>query len=779
MEKLKIPPSEELIDELTWREQDVLELLAERMTNREIATRLHLAESTVKEYVGNILAKLFVKNRRQAVERALTLELIKPGEQTASGSQNTLPASMTSFVGREAELESISDWLADPSSRLLTLTGPPGTGKTRLALQAASGLNGEFNNGVVYVPLAPIRNPKLVAFAIANALGIQEDAEQSLSEKLQSYLGKKQMLLLLDNFEQVIEAAPLVVDLLAAAPGVKAMVTSREGLRVSGEQELLVPSLALPDVQGDTSPSDVEKSDAVALFIQRIQAIKPKFVLTEANAAVVVEVCRQLDGLPLAIELAAPHLRMFTLEGLHERLECRFDLLKDGMRDMPERQQTLRATIDWSYDLLEEGEQILLARLSVFQGSRTIEAVEAVCCPDLPIDVLDGLQALLNKNLIRQVEGPEGEPRFVLLETIHDYAREQLDKFGETAEIQAQHAAYFTDLAERAEPDTRAGAEQMLWLHRLEADLDNLRTALEWSLGGGADDLLGLRLVGALGHFWFRQGHHAEGQQWVERALEKSGDAPLSVRAALHRTKSLLLAHTIDHVISFGNIHEALSLYKEIGDKREIGWTLIHLSLISAEHLDDIDEALALSEEGLALLQEVNDIPGIAQALNILGELYRLQGDLERAEVAYEETLAIAREIGDQLREALQGLNLGFIAYRRGQAGRALTLMQKSLALGLKLDHKAYIACTLEALAGPIGALGQTERAARLIGAGDAMNDALGISRQPTDAQELDRIGAAVRQAMDEDAFQIAKAEGRTLSYQEVIALAMDEPNEN
>jgi tetratricopeptide (TPR) repeat protein len=319
----------------------------------------------------------------------------------------------------------------------------------------------------------------------------------------------------------------------------------------------------------------------------------------------------------------------------------------------------------------------------------------------------------------------------------------------------------------------------MLWLHRLEADLDNLRTALEWSLGGGADDLLGLRLVGALGHFWFRQGHHAEGQQWVERALEKSGDAPLSVRAALHRTKSLLLAHTIDHVISFGNIHEALSLYKEIGDKREIGWTLIHLSLISAEHLDDIDEALALSEEGLALLQEVNDIPGIAQALNILGELYRLQGDLERAEVAYEETLAIAREIGDQLREALQGLNLGFIAYRRGQAGRALTLMQKSLALGLKLDHKAYIACTLEALAGPIGALGQTERAARLIGAGDAMNDALGISRQPTDAQELDRIGAAVRQAMDEDAFQIAKAEGRTLSYQEVIALAMDEPNEN
>lgn len=777
MENIEISPSELLITELTWRERDVLELLAERLTNREIASRLYLAVSTVKEYVGNIMGKLYVKNRRQAVERAFELGLINNAEKTGVSSPNKFPVPVTSFVGREDELEKITAWISDSTSRLLTLTGSPGTGKTRLALQAVGGLNGEFKHGVVYIPLASIRDPKLVATAIAFALDIQENTGQPLTEKLQHFLSEKQMLLLIDNFEQVVQAAPLIVDLLAVAPGVKVMVTSREGLRVSGEQEFLVPSLNLPDEQNTERHTAVAKYDAVELFIQRVQAIKPDFVLTDKNAPLVAQICRQLDGIPLTIELAAPYMRLFSLEALSERLECRFELNREGMRDMPERQQTLRATIDWSYDLLEEGEQILLSRLSVFQGSRTIEAIEAICCPDLPIDVVSGLEALLNKNLIGQVRGPEGEPRFVLLETIHEYAGEQLDKLGTTDEIRARHADYFTTLAEGAETYTRAGANQMRWLRRLEADIDNLRAALDWSLGDGNDIELGMRLVGALGYFWFRQGHNTEGQQWTAKALDISDDIPVLVRAVLYRTATLFYSHGATDLISYEDALTSLSLYTELEDDYEIGWTLIHLGLISAEYLDDLDSAFTQTEEGLAMLRKVDDQPGVAQALNILGELARLQGDLERAEAAYEETLAIAREIGDSLREGLQILNLGFIAYRRGQFEHALNLLQQSTALALEIEHKSFIACSLSALAGPIGALGQSQRAVQLIGAGEAMNEFLGIGHQPTDAQELERIEAAIRQQMDEEAFQAAWAEGRALNYQEVIALALEESN--
>lgn len=780
MEYIQSSASEVLPNELTWREQEVLELLAERLTNREIAQQLHLAVSTVKEYVGYILAKLYVKNRRQAVEHALTLGLIGlEGKRTAKSSNN-LPSPLTSFVGRENELKKIATWISDQSSRLLTLTGPPGTGKTRLALQAATSLNDEFNHGVYFVSLATVCDPEFVSMAIANTLGIQEVAGQSLQTRLKNYLHEKHMLLLLDNFEQVIQAASFVVDLLAAAPGVKMMVTSREGLRVSGEQELLVPALALPDGDERGKPfAALEKYEAVKLFIQRIRSVKSDFVLTEVNAPIVVQICRQLDGLPLAIELAAPHLRLFSLEGLHERLKCRFDLLKDGMRDMPERHQTLRATIDWSYDLLEPGEQLLLARMSVFQGERTIEAIEAVCCPDLPIGVVDGLQALLNKSLIRQIEGPERKPRFVLLETIHDYAQEQLDKIGETSEIRTRHAAYFTNLVEQAEPHTRAGADQMIWLRRLEVDIDDLRAALKWSLGDGEEKELGLRLVGALGHFWFRQGHNTEGQEWTVKALEEIGDAPISVRAALHRTKTLLLAHTTNHIIRFENIQEAFSLYKELGDRREMGWALTLLGLNTGVHLGEIDEAFAQVEEGLALLWEVNDRPGIALSLNILGELVHLRGDLESAEAVYLEALVIAREIGDKLREAILVLNLGEIAYLRGQLEEALTLFQQAMALGLELEHKSYIASTLALMSGPFDAVGQPERAARLIGAADAINDTMGIEHPPTVARGLERMEINIRQQIDEVTFKSAWREGRAMSYHEAIALALDTPDSN
>src|ERR687893_813113 len=413
-----------------------------------------------------------------------------PPLKTLDARLNNLPAQPTPLVGRERELGEVRDLLRAEEVRLLTLTGPGGIGKTRLGLQVAAELVDEFEDGVFFVALAPITDPALVASAIAEALGVVEAGDQPLEEGLKGYLRGKELLLLLDNFEQVLGAAPLVGELLSVCPKLKVLATSRSVLRVYGEQEFPVPPLELPDHKRLLSVERLTQYEAVRLFIERAKAARPDFSVTNENAPAVAEICVRLDGLPLAIELAAARIKLLTPKAMLERLGSRMKLLRGGSCDLPERQRTLRGTIEWSHALLEESDQVLFARLAVFSGGRTLEAIEAVCDTegDLPVDALEGVSSLLDKSLLVREETSEEESRFVMLETIHEYAREKLHESGEAAELSRLHAEYFLAFAEEAEPELE-GTEQAPWMERLEADYDNCRAALSWLLEVGEAEL--------------------------------------------------------------------------------------------------------------------------------------------------------------------------------------------------------------------------------------------------------------------------------------------------
>jgi tetratricopeptide (TPR) repeat protein len=401
--------------------------------------------------------------------------------------------------------------------------------------------------------------------------------------------------------------------------------------------------------------------------------------------------------------------------------------------------------------------------------------VEAVCCHNLLLDVLDGLASLLNKNLLRQEEGPEGEPRFTMLETIHEYARERLQESNEADDMQRRHAEYFTALAERAEPYTRGGHDQMHWFRKLEADHDNLRAMYRWSMDGGNVELA-LRLVGALGYFWWRQGHYAEGQRWTARALEVVEGADPAVRAGVFSAAGRVAFYLDDRTASKHMLGEALALYRELGDHREIGWALVHLTMPLAGQRDEYEEAVANCEEGLALLREADDKSGVAQGYTNLGELERLQGDLSQAKEAYEKSRNVAHEIGDGLRESILLINLGFIALHEDDAEGAQAMLRESLILALEIEHTAYTADKLSALAGSAVALGQPERAARLVGAAEAQYETQGYVPQGYDIPEFERYRAAAHEQLDEVTFETAWAEGQAMDLHEAIAYALEEP---
>jgi predicted ATPase/class 3 adenylate cyclase len=403
--------------------------------------------------------------------------------RTLEAYRNNLPLQPTPLVGREKEVSEVRDLLQRGETRLLTLTGPGGIGKTRLALQAAADLLDDFPDGTFFAPLATLSEAELFLAAVAETLGVREIGEQPLDETLKDYLHERCMLLLLDNFEQVLGAAPAVSGLLAEAQGVKVLATSRAPLGLYGEHEFPVPPLSMPDLKRPPPLESLTQYEAVGLFVERARALKPDFKVTNESAPAVAEICVRLDGLPLAIELAAARIKMLPPKAMLHRLGSRLKFLTRGARDLPERQRTLRATIEWSFALLDEGEQVLFGRLAVFSGGRTLEAIEAICDAegDLGVDAFEGVSSLVDKSLLRQEEGPDGEPRFYMLETIHEFAREKLQGSGEAEEIKRTHAEYFLTLAEEAYPDFK-GANQLQWLERLEAEHDNMRAALTWAL---------------------------------------------------------------------------------------------------------------------------------------------------------------------------------------------------------------------------------------------------------------------------------------------------------
>ena len=767
-----------LVEPLTLRERQILGLLADGLTNREIADRLYLSHETVKWYNKQLYGKLGVSNRTQAAAKAQELapeDYQEPASaRRVSRPKHNLPAPLTSFVGRQREFDELAGLLRQ--SRLLTLTGPAGTGKTRLALQVAAQVAPDFEDGVTLSELAPLGDSALVADTVARSLGIEEIEEQPIVESLKDYLRKRTLLLVADNFEHVIESAPLVAELLSDCPDLKVLVTSREALGLYGEQEYPVAPLSLPNLDRPEPPAKLSQYAAVSLFVQRAQAVKPDFDLTDENASAVAEICVRLDGLPLAIELAAARAWILSPQLLLEQLESRLTALRSQLHGQPERHVTLLAAIAWSYDLLDEGEKLLFARLSVFRGGCSIEAAREVCAHQLPIEIVPGLESLLRKNLLRQVEDAGGELRFDMLETIHEYARDQLDRLGKSSELRSRHAEYFADLVEQLRLASRGGPDQLRRLEQLETEHDNIRAALDWALSGD-NPIPGLRLVGGLGHFWFRKGHYAEAQLWTSAALKSDSqfDAPPSVRAALLHSAGVV-AHFSYNRDKGKQLHlEALDLYRELDDELETGWVLVYLGVQAIGQPDSSEEALAYVEEGLELLEGANDGPGIAQALNAVGELARHSGDHKRAIKAFEQGLSIARELDDVLREILILDSLTYMAIYDDDVERAAALSHEAFTLTVEVDHRPHMPAAIAAAAAVSMAEGHPNRAARLLGASHAVFKAYGFAARVSDRPDISRTTSKVQDALDSDAFDVAWAEGLEMSMEDAIEYALSD----
>ncbi len=612
---------------------------------------------------------------------------------------NNLPIQPTPLIGREQEVAAVGHLLLLEDVRLVTLTGPGGVGKTRLGLQVAAKLVDRFVDGVFFVNLSSVSDPDLVLPTLAQTLDIQEAAGQPLPERLKEYLQQKQVLLLLDNFEQVERAAVQVADLLAACSRLNVLVTSRERLHIQAEYEFAVLPLALPDPAHLPDLAALPHYPAVALFLERARATKSDFQLTHTNAHAIAEICVRLDGLPLAIELAAARVKLLPPQALLDRLSQRLTVLTSGARDMPERQQTLRNTIAWSYHLLDAVEQRLCRCLAVFNGGCTLDAAEAVCTAmgdtsvGLNGSLLDGVASLIDKSLLRQTERDGELPRFAMLETIREYARDMLDTSGEAEGTQRAHAAYYLALAEEAEPGlTSAGKRK--WLEWLQQEHENLRAALEW-LVQSKEHEMALRLGGALWRFWWMRGHLSEGHTQLAGVLAESrGIVATPMRAKALCGAGALAGVQGDFEQAIDLCSQSLELFRALGDRRSSATSLSMLGYV-ALHSSDYTEARSLLEEALIFYREVDDKDGIAWVLVNLALVFLFQGEYEQARTLLEESAVLSREYGDSWSIVMSLWILAQVISFQGDLARARALLEESLALSRQESYKGGIASSL------------------------------------------------------------------------------------
>ncbi len=725
-----------------------------------------------------------------------------------------LPASLTSFLGREQELDDLAQLLAN--NRVVTLTGPGGTGKTRLALQTASAQAAAFPDGVFFVDLAPLQDPTLVPSAVAQALGVQGLPEIPLRESVLRFLREKRMLLVLDNYEHLLAAAEFAGALLQAGPALTLLVTSRAPLRVRGEREYPVAPLPLPLEELGTAAA--AENPAVALFVLRARDVRPEFVLTDANVVTVAAICTRLDGLPLAIELAAARVRVLQPAALLARLEQRLPLLAGGLRDVPARQRSLRDTIAWSTALLETAEQTLFRRLAVFAGGCTLEAAGAVCdlAGDLGSDVFEGMGSLVEKSLLRETEGPGGESRFGMLETIREFALDQLRACGEEPALRTRHVQFFLQFADQADRAFR-GEAHSLWLQRLMVEHDNVRAALAWSQVEPTQHDAGLRLAGLLVEFWLDAGLASEGRRWLSALLARDETAATLSRAHAHyaagcldfnlgdydqaeqqlraavplfrdQNEALGLArtlHILGHVgYSRGGLEyaatqfaECLELFRDLDDTYMASTLLGDLGCVSRDR-EEYDRASGFLTEALRLARQLGDNDAISHALRELATVVMLQGEHDLAATLCNEALALTREYGDK--RGIVGVlnNLGRLAHLQGEEARAVALYRESLQEALEIGDKLSSVEAIEGVATSLFLLPHAEHTTRLFGAAAALRKELGAALPPAAGAERGHILSGLRAALGAEAFGAADAAGRSLTLAEAASetLAGPEP---
>ncbi|MDP8956478.1 MAG: tetratricopeptide repeat protein [Actinomycetota bacterium] len=692
-----------------------------------------------------------------------------PPIRSAGAQMGNLPSQLTSFVGRQRELDQCRQLLGE--TRLLTLTGPGGTGKTRLAVQIADTTRDEFSDGAWFVALASVRDPELVPSTIAEALGLMEtQGTRPPLDLVIDHLQNKEALLVLDNFEQIVPAGPLVTDLLNATNSVKVIVTSRAPLRLYGEREFPVPPLGLPDPRHLPDLDSLSHFEAVALFIDRARSVRPDFAVTNENAPAVAEICARLDGLPLAIELAAARIRIFPPQTMLARLGDRLALLAGGSRDLPARQQTLRQAISWSHDLLSQPEQRLFARLAVFRGGAHIDDVEAVCGPAdaLGMDALEGLDSLVEKSLLTVKDEGEGAPRFGMLETIREFAKEQLEKGGEADAIRRRQAEVFLALAEEAERHV-LGREGKQWLDRLELDHDNLRAALDWAVEGN-HTVIALRMAGALWRFWQIRGHLPEAAMRVERALS----LPATPDDANARLKALEAAGGVAYWRSEWErtqafYEQALEGAESIGDKGLIANALYNLSFPYAQR-GESDVARSLMERSVSLFEEIADVAGLARAHWGLGNAAFIEAKYAEARQYFETALAEARRAGDDFQAAWTLYELGSTAVRDGAASEARERLAEALKLFYDAGDLSGIVFCFESFAELAAAMGNHERAAVLEGAAGTVRRSTGMELRDWTQQR----GEEEQRLLSEAEEATARSRGDAMTLEEAIAYALE-----
>lgn len=784
----------------------------------------------LEEIVAKAMEKDAALRYQSAADLYRDLESLKrksdAGQVTAGGdsfSQKTavtgearpakLPVQRTPLVGRRTELAAAKELVLRSNVRLVTVTGPGGIGKTRLAVQLANELTEHFPGGVHFVALSLLSDPGLIPAAIVQTLAIRQAGSQSplevLKDNVRSLSGP--MLLLLDNFEHLVQAAPIVAELLAIASSLKVLVTSRAPLHVYGEHEFPVPPLALPDSRSVHRVESLSQSSAVQLFTERAVAGKPDFVLSEENASAVAEICIRLDGLPLAIELAAARIKVLSPSSMRTRLASRLQLLTGGARDLPQRQQTLRAAMDWSYDLLAPAEQILFRRLSVFAGGCNLEGVEAVCDAkgDLSLDLLEGMASMVDKSLVQQIDSVKGESRFGMLETIREYALEKLEASGEDAATRRAHAAYCLVLAEEsAEP---GGVEGSDWLERFTLEKDNFRAALEWLTEAGNAEW-GLRLGAALFRFWETSESLAEGRDRLERLLKLPGAAhPTKARCRALFAAGVLAGEQGEHATATARMMESLDIARQLGDNQAAAVSLNGIGVLARDR-GDIATARSLFEDSLALWRELQDPRAVARSLsnlanvlmlegdharsqalygeclsifeqlgdrtgaawttNYQGDVARHGGDLAAARALYEKGLSVFRELGDRWGIAATLADLGSLAREQHDYRLARSLYRESIEMFQELDHKRGIARLLEAFACLAAVQHEPERSLRLAGAAAALRQNIGAPLSSAEQTKLESGLHPARQALD-TAGRSAWSEGWALPIEKAIEEAM------